>query len=214
MNKNAKELIHESLEIEDDFSSSSHIINSIASEITPEQNKYEIPSRYNKNRLVILMVNTNRYFVYWELDDSTILSNNIDLNKEKLYFKIFDTNNNLLTSFESMFALGEYNINEKFEDLDIFVKLYSMKDGELKELLCSNTIHTFSTQIKIPDEKDEVWLKKTKGWTEIIRSSMQHFTLGMSSSKYIEEIEKLRSYEEFEKDSMSSHTIHQGNKND
>jgi hypothetical protein len=57
-------------------------------------------------------------------------------------------------------------------------------------------------------------MKKTKGWTEIIRSSMQHFTLGMSSSKYIEEIEKLKSYEEFEKDNLSSYSIHKGIKND
>lgn len=214
MNENTKDLIEQSLEIEDDFSSSSHIINSIASEITPEQNKYEIPSRYNKNRLVLLLVNTNKYFVYWEVDDETLRANNIDLKKEKLYFKVFDTNNKLLASFDSSFALGEHFIYKHFENIDIFIKLYFQKDEDEKEILVSNTIHTFSNEIKIPDEDSEVWIKKTKGWTEIIRSSMQHFTLGMSSDKYIEEIEQLKQYNEFEKENLSSFNIHKGKEND
>ncbi|XPV68364.1 MAG: DUF4912 domain-containing protein [Halarcobacter sp.] len=214
MNENAKKLINESLEIEDDFSSSSHIINSIASDIIPMQNSYDIPVRYNKNRLVILLVNTTSYYIYWEVDDNTIEVNNIDLNKDKLYFKLYDINGELLNTFESSFALGEHFIKEQFEDLDIYVKLYILKDDKLVELLTSNTIHTFSTTIKIPDEEDEIWIKRTKGWTEIIRSSMQHFTLGMSSAKYVEEIEQLREFDGYDKQNQSSYNLHKGNEND
>lgn len=214
MNENAKKLINESLEIEDDFSSSSHIINSIASEIIPMQNSYDIPVRYNKNRLVILLVNTTSYYIYWEVDDNTIEGNNIDLNKDKLYFRLYDINGELLNTFESSFALGEYFIKEQFEDLDIYVKLYILKDDKLVELLTSNTIHTFSTTIKIPDEEDEIWIKRTKGWTEIIRSSMQHFTLGMSSAKYVEEIEQLREFDGYDKQNQSSYNLHKGKEND
>jgi hypothetical protein len=214
MDSSQQHLAQISIETENNFSSSSHAIDTIAYEGRKVQpiSKYEIPHRYNKDYLRILPVNTSTYYVYWEASDQMLLGNNIDLNKKELRLRLLDSNGNLLHEFSSKFALGEYFVNEIIEDMDIYVKMGIMNGNDFIELLSSNTIHTFSTQLKWPSPQSEVWIKKEKGWTEIIRSTMQHFALGMSSDQYLEEIERLKSLSSVSQERLSS-TSHIKGKN-
>ena len=71
---------------------------------------------YNKDTLRVLLVNTKKYYVYWELSDETLEKQGLDLNKDKLYFKVNDKQGNELFEFDSSFALGEYFIKLQFEN--------------------------------------------------------------------------------------------------
>lgn len=216
MKTDSENLIKESLENENDFSSASHAIDNFASEVKPLETEYEIPSRYNKDTLRIILVNTEKYFVYWEVSDETLFEKNINLGKEKLYFKIDDIDGNELYGFDSTFALGDYYINSKFEDMDIVVKVGTIESGEFKELFSSNMVHTFSSKINFPSQDEyDLLIKKGYSWSEIVRSTIEHFDEAGSSSKYIEELQRLRNFiQEGEKAGVSSSSFLKGKKND
>ena len=207
MSPKSDELVKESLNNENDFSSSSHVLDTLVQEGEPEVPEYEIPSRYNKDTLRILMVNTEKYFVYWEVSDKTIEEKNLDLQKDKLYFKIYDADGNIVYSFESSFALGDYYVKKVFENQEIYVKLSTSKDEEEIELLTSNTIHTFSSKVNLPSNEDEVWVRKKMGWTEVIRTTMEHHGQGISSAKYVEELERIKHFTQEDEQKVSSSTL-------
>lgn len=209
MNPKADDLVKESMKLENDFSSSSHVIDTLVKEGEPVVQEYKIPDRYNKDTLRILMVNTEKYFVYWEVSDQTLAKNNIDLGKDKLYFKVFNTDNQELYSFESSFALGKYYVKRPFENMNVYVKVGLTKEDDFIELITSNTVHTFSSQVNLPSSEDEVWIRKKMGWTEVIRSTIEHSEQGVSSAKYIEEMEKIRHFieEVEEKQKFSSSSV-------
>ncbi len=209
MNPKADDLVKESMKLENDFSSSSHVIDTLVKEGEPVVQEYKIPDRYNKDTLRILMVNTEKYFVYWEVSDETLAKNNIDLGKDKLYFKVFNTDNQELYSFESSFALGKYYVKRPFENMNVYVKVGLTKEDDFIELITSNTVHTFSSQVNLPSSEDEVWIRKKMGWTEVIRSTIEHSEQGVSSAKYIEEMEKIKHFieEVEEKQKFSSSSV-------
>ncbi|WP_421715407.1 DUF4912 domain-containing protein [Arcobacter arenosus] len=209
MNPKADDLVKESMKLENDFSSSSHVIDTLVKEGEPVVQEYKIPDRYNKDTLRILMVNTEKYFVYWEVSDETLVKNNIDLGKDKLYFKVFNTDNQELYSFESSFALGKYYVKRPFENMNVYVKVGLTKEDDFIELITSNTVHTFSSQVNLPSSEDEVWIRKKMGWTEVIRSTIEHSEQGVSSAKYIEEMEKIKHFieEVEEKQKFSSSSV-------
>lgn len=207
MNPNAKDLVKKSMENENDFSSSSHVIDTLVTEGEPPVTEYEIPTRYDKDTLRLLLVNTEKYFVYWEVSDKTIQENNIDLNKDKLHFRIYNTKGDELYNFDSSSAFGDYYVKSKFENMDIMITAGIVIDGEFKEIMNSNVVHTFSSKINLPSEEDEIWTKKRVGWTEVIRSTMEHFDQGVSSAKYVEELERLKHFTQEEEKRFSSSSI-------
>ncbi len=209
MSPKADDLVKESMKLENDFSSSSHVIDTLVEEGEPVVQEYKIPDRYNKDTLRILMVNTQKYFVYWEVSDDTLKKNNIDLKTDKLYFKVYNTNNQELYSFESSFALGKYYVKRPFENMNVYVKVGLTKEEDFVELITSNIVHTFSSKVNLPSSEDEVWIRKKMGWTEVIRSTIEHSEQGVSSAKYVEEMEKIRHFidEIEEKQKFSSSSI-------
>lgn len=155
MKHNAEELIKNSLMDEQSFSSNSHVLEKFVEEGNPFVLEYEIPSRYNKDTLRMLFVNTEKYFVYWEISDETLEKKGVDLSKEKLHFKVYDNNNKEIYSFESSFALGDYYIKSKFENMDIYVSVGIFEEDSFEKLQTSNTIHTFSSQVNLPEQTNQ-----------------------------------------------------------
>lgn len=207
MSPKSDELVKESLNNENDFSSSSHVLDTLVQEGEPKAPEYSIPHRYNKDTVRILMVNTEKYYVYWEVSDKTIEDKKLDLENNKLNFKVYDLNGNVLYSFDSSFALGDYYVKKVFENQEIFVKVETTKDDEVIELLSSNTIHTFSSQMNLPSSEDEVWIRKKMGWTEVVRSTIEHQGKGISSAKYVEEMERIKHFTQEDEQKVSSSTL-------
>jgi len=215
MKTDSENLIEQSLKNENDFSSASHVVDNFTSEAKPIETEYQIPDRYNKDTLRIILVNTEKYFVYWEVSDKTLSEKNINLDKRKLYFKIVDLKGNELYSFDSSFALGDYYVNSKFEDMDIAVKVGILEnDGSFKELFGSNIVHTFSSKINFPSNDEyEQLIKKGYSFSEIIRTTIEHFDKRGSSLTYFEEVERLKNFIN-EGEKLSSSSIHMKGKLD
>ncbi|MEA2029763.1 MAG: DUF4912 domain-containing protein [Campylobacterota bacterium] len=208
-------LVQESIHEENDFSSTTHAIDTLAHD-APKENiiDYPIPHQYNKDRLTLLPINQSTYYLYWEISDDTLKSHNIDLNDQKLHFRVQDSNNNTLYNFDSSFALSEYFLNQNFENSDIYAEVGYILDNKFIGLFKSNPIHTFSSQIHFPTSESEIWIQKKKSWSEIIRTTLEHSHDGSSSAKYIEELERLKYFSTMDEEQLSSSTLHKGKSND
>lgn len=208
MNPNTSELVKNSMELENDFSSSSHAIDTLVSEAEPPASIYTIPDRYNKDTLRVLLVNTKKYYVYWEISDKTLEENNLDLSKEQLYFKVSDKEGNELFEFSSSFALGEYFVKLQFENMKIDVKVGRKVENNFKEIFNSNVVHTFSSQINLPTEEDKLWAKRNLSWTELVYSTVKETSLGTSSAEQVKELERLRHFSLMDEEKLSSSSLH------
>ncbi|MEA3497847.1 MAG: hypothetical protein U9R16_02190 [Campylobacterota bacterium] len=202
-------LIEESLKEQNSFSSNQHGIDTITIDtITIDSNtgtfkSYPIPQRYHKVKLVLLPVNKTKYYFYWEFTDKFLKDNIVNL--EDITFHVIDEKHNLISLIDCEDQYGQY-FYLKNNDAKSIKVIAVYKHGIIyKNLLESNIVKTFNDEIKIPTE--DVWINKQKGFTEIIRASMTHFTLGMSSKNYVDEIESLREYEKLSKESYSSHNL-------
>lgn len=207
MNPNAKDLLAQSLKVENDFSSSTHAIDTLAKEVEPQVQNFEIPTRYNKDTLRIILVNTQKYYIYWEVSDQTLKKYNLDLNIDKLQFIVKDKEGKELFRFESSFALGEYYLKTKFENMLIGVSVEIEYEDETVELLNSNMIQTFSSKVNLPSPEDEVWIKKSHAWTEVVKSTMSHFDSGISSAQYVQELERVKHFSQIEEQKATSNTM-------
>ncbi len=206
-----KEIIEQSLINSSDFSSNVHVIEKVTLANHASPGDFPIPEKYYKSKVVLLPVNVKRFYVYWELTDQ--LLDSLELKTKDIVFHIIDQNSNILFEFTSEYAIGEYFINKEFESFSVqAIAGYYNDEGKFIDILKpSNKINIFDKKIKIEKDQKDVWIKKEKGFTEVIRASLQHFTIGMSSASYVEEIERLKQYEQEMIHSMSSKDIVEGN---
>lgn len=101
-----------------------------------------IVQRYNKDKLVLLPINPNSSFVYWEITDKTVEKFGIDPKNVELFFKFFDAANHEIGEFSSSFTIGNYYINHKSGHKSLYVKLFLNIGGKLEYILSSNIIGT------------------------------------------------------------------------
>lgn len=99
-----------------------------------------IAQRYNKEKLVLLPINPNSSFIYWEIRDKILEKFGIDPKNVELSFKLFDATNHEIIEFSSSSAIGNYYINHESEHKSLYVKLFLNVGGELEYILNSNII--------------------------------------------------------------------------
>ncbi len=116
---------------------------------------------------------------------------NLDLYKQKLCFRVENTQGQSLVEFESPFDLGEYFFTINAEDMDICVKMGLIRDNQFVEIMHSNVLHTFSSTIKLPDFSNEVWLEKNPSYMKIIQSHLEEINNVESSTSNIKQFERL-----------------------
>jgi len=198
------ELIKESLGSEGDFSSNVHGIETITKDANVDGMKdFPIPQRYNRLQLILLPVNKEKYYFYWDFPQSFLHENIVSIND--ISFHIVDEEHNLLEDIKCSNEFGQYffTLSKQVK----FIKVIAIyKHGiQFKNLIESNMVKVFNTEIKY-GEKD-IWIEKRKGFTEVIRASMNHFTIGMSSKSYVEEIKRLEEYSRSSTQGMSSNAL-------
>ncbi len=200
------QLTQDSLE-KNDFSSTTHSIEVISYDSSLEVPKeYQIPDRYYKDQLVLLPINSSKFYLYWEFTDNLLQKFNLDY-ASQIKFKVVNSEAKTLKDIDCLGEVGEYFVNNlKYSTNIRVIAGYYNQTGEFVEIMHSNQIGAFNTEINYKDENKLVYLKKEKGFSEIIRSSLQSFTIGMSSAAYVKEIEKLQEFSKLSKDSLSSHS--------
>ncbi len=200
------QLVKDSLE-KNNFSSSTHTIEVISFDSKQGiSKKYSIPQRYYKNQLVLLPINSKKFYIYWEFTSNLLEEYDLDY-ATQIKFKVVDSDTITIKNIDCLGEVGEYFVHNLHYTKKIKVIAGYYKDGVFIEIIHSNFIGAFNTAINYKDEDKLVYLKKEQGFTEIIRASMQHFTIGMSSASYVKEIERLQEVSGLSKETLSSHTL-------
>ncbi len=146
------ELILKSLENFDSSYSSSTVHSICEEQQSPAfVMDYPIPERYNKNKCVMLPVNPTRLFVYWEITDEALKKHEVDLEDVKLYFYVYNQNNEILEKFESSFAIGEYYLEHQFDFKSLKIKVYPIDDDSVDAIVSSNILGVVEQSIKTED---------------------------------------------------------------
>lgn len=197
-------LIQTSLQEESGFSSNIHGIDTIAKDVNTEGIKdYYIPQRYNRLQLVLLPVNKDKYYFYWDFPEEFLHKNIVNI--EDISFHIVDENHDLIADINCTYDYGEY-FYTLLKDVKFIKVIAVYKHGiQFKNLIESNMIKVFNTEIKYGTK--DIWIEKRGGFTEVIRASMNHFTIGMSSKSYMEEIKRLEEYSRSSTQGMSSNGL-------
>jgi len=200
-------LIEESLGIDSQFSSNTHAIEKVVDkDLICDKSDFTIPSRYFNTTLTFLPISNERYYFYWEFTQEFLKSQNIK-NLDDIFFRIVSSNGDVLEDINFINEVGEYFINKSFNCNFIQIEAVYLKDGVYNTILRSNKVQVFNTTIVYPKSSNKVYMEKSNGFTQIIRSSMQHFTLGMSSDTYQKEMIALQEYSHQKEELFSSHTI-------
>jgi len=133
---------------------------------------YEAPHAYNIDRIVIMPVNDETSFIYWELTDRLLKSRiqELDFDSANLIIKIFEIEQDCrkeICSFKIKERVGKHYMKGCTSFKPLVADAGILKDGEFVVLLESKTILTPSYETT--EIEDEIWMKKTKKICEIYR---------------------------------------------
>jgi len=200
-------LINESLDESTSFSSNTHTIAKVVYDNNIEQKIYNIEDTYDSNVLVLLPINKKRVYFYWEFSQEFLDKNIVKI--EDITFHILDQKHNLVDTIKCSYIYGEYfyNLKGDIETLSSLKIAAIYKQETLyKNILESNSIKLFSTNINYPESSDMVYMKRSKEFYEVLKNTLDHFTFDISSSQYKLQTKKLQEYVDISKQNVSSNT--------
>lgn len=155
-------------------------------------NQYRIPERYYVNTIVLLPINPESNFLYWELCEDFIRSK-YQGEYDGFFVKIMEKSGGSIKeemSFKVYEESGRYYVNKYLPHRSIFASIGIIgQNGEFIELLKSNVIKTPSDSTSIGDE---MWMEKTGEWTEIIKASLGKESDGINSAEFLRELESIK----------------------
>ena len=160
-------------------------------------NVYEVPHAYNIDKIVIMPVNTDTSFIYWELTDRLLNSKLRELNVDSanLIIKIFEAGQDCkkeIYSFKTKEKIGKRYIKCHISFKSLVASAGILKGEEFVVLLKSKTISNPSSENT--ETEGEIWMKKTKDMYKIIKqpgseikSDITHIIKETKLQKYYKE---------------------------
>ncbi len=124
----------------------------------------EIPKGYNIDTIVVMPVNADMNFVYWEITDKLLNSRLRELNigSAELIIKISERDSRKeVCSFEIKERIGKNYIKYHALFRPLVAEIGILKNGEFAGLLKSRTVPPPSPEIAGTGE--EIWMEKIKG---------------------------------------------------
>lgn len=155
---------------------------------------YSIPERYYINTLVLLPVNPDTLFLYWEVCDDFVFSK-YSGEYDGFMVKIMEKHQGGIReemSFKVYEQSGRYYVNKHLPSRTVFASIGIVDSmGRFIELMSSNRVKTPSDTTSIGEE---VWMEKSGEWSEIIRASLSSEYDHLSSIALVKEYESARKH--------------------
>ena len=164
-------------------------------------NVYEVPHAYNIDKIVIMPVNNDTSFIYWELTDRLLNSKLRELNVDSanvsadLIIKIFEAGKDCrkeIYSFKTKEKIGKRYIKCHISFKSLVASAGILKGEEFVVLLKSKAISNPSSENT--ETEGEIWMKKTKDTHKIIKppgseikSDITHIIKETKLQKYYKE---------------------------
>jgi hypothetical protein len=112
--------------------------------------------------------------------------------------------NQSVASYETNDLTAKHYFTVEPVKQNLFLEVGVYANGKFTLLMRSNKVSTFNTQIIYPRQNELKWLSKKGGLKQVLYATMMHFSLGMSSKHYKEEIEFLEKFSNLDIHSGSS----------
>lgn len=172
---------------------------------------YELPNDYNIDRIVIMPVNNDTTFVYWEMTDRLLNNKLRGLNVGSVHpvIKIFEIEQGRkkeIYSFEVKEKIGKRYIKHNTSFKPLVAEAGIVKEGKFIELLKSKTIPKPSFETK--ETEDEIWMKKIKDIYRFVRLPGSKIPDVITHNSEEAELQKYyRELTELHKDHLSSEKL-------
>ena len=125
---------------------------------------------YNEDTIVIMSVNADTNFIYWEITEE-LLERNKEVKptrSEKLRIMVFDEDSRIETySFDVHDRIGMHYMKNCGKHKRLFAEIGFVQNGTFVGMLSSNP----TTVVSFADESEdyEVWMQRVKNSFEIVR---------------------------------------------
>jgi len=155
---------------------------------------YDIPKRYYINTLVLLPVNPDNLFLYWEVCQDFI-SSKYSGEYDGFMIKIIEKHNGGQReemSFKVYEESGRYYVTKHLPAKVVFATIGVVDSlGRFVELLSSNSIKTPSDFTSVGDE---VWMERDGEWSEIIKASLSKEYDSLNSETLAKEFQNAKNH--------------------
>jgi len=168
--KKLRTALKERLKVEQARSSATSVLENSGGNAVREYPKQpRLPESYNKDKLVLLPVNPNWIYAYWDFSRKTRESVQKKAGNVRFVIRLHDVTYvifngfNAHRSFEADVDLdwGNYYFQVPNSNADYLCQLGYIENGRFVPLLASNVVRT--PPISPSDKKEEIWIKISKG---------------------------------------------------
>jgi len=132
--------------------------------------KEDIPSAYNVDTIVIMPVNVDRNFIYWEVTEKLLKGKSTGKGQLKLMVKVYETDTDKeIYSFEINERVGKHYMSCPVPVTGLFAEIGTVKGKKFTGLMKSNPVSL--TTVSARSSNHEVWMKRGKDSNEAFHVS-------------------------------------------
>ena len=130
----------------------------------------EIPSAYNVDTIVIMPVNVDMNFIYWEITGKLLNEKVPGKGPLKLMGKVYETETGKeIYSFEIHERIGKHYMSSPVPVTGLFAEIGTVKGKKFTGLMKSNPVSSITVSARTTNH--EVWMKRERGSDEAFHVS-------------------------------------------
>ncbi len=158
--------------------------------------KEDIPSAYNVDTIVIMPVNVDRNFIYWEVTGKLLYKKGMGRGQQKLMVRVHDADTEKeIYSFEVHERVGKHYMSCPAPVTSMYAEIGAMKGKIFRCLLKSNPVSLTTVSYRSADH--EVWMRRTKDSGEGFHTSDIEITRKSKYNPFLHKhFQQLQGFEE------------------
>ena len=122
----------------------------------------EVPSAYNVDTIVVMPVNVDKNFIYWEITEKLLDRKVTGKGPLKLMGKVYETETGKeIYSFEINERVGKHYMSSPVSVTGLFAEIGTVKGKKFTGLMKSNPVSSIAVSARSSDH--EVWMKRGGG---------------------------------------------------